>query len=294
MTYRDTMANRGGEYGHERIPDDLDTLQNLDDWEIADGEPDPRGYDLIGRDGEKIGTIENLLASPTTQRVYFAIVDTGGWFNNKRFALPLREISFDTDRSQARGPYTKAQFEAAPEYVEGTRDYDRYYSYWTGPSMAGAHEGYVEGTTVGREAERTVDAGVGEVRIPVTEETAEVHKERREAGFISVRKRTDVETKHISEPVTRTRVVAETREVPAGEQYAYDPNATTLREGEELRVPVVEEELVVEKKPRVTKEVVVRTQAETEQVERDVELRREEVEVEEEGDVEVARPPRRR
>jgi uncharacterized protein (TIGR02271 family) len=288
------MANRGHDYGYESIPDDLDALQNLSDWEIADGEPDPRGFDVIGADGEKIGTIENLLASPTTERVYFAIVNTGGWFNNKQFALPMRDLRFDTDRGQAYGPYTRAQFEAAPEYVEGTRDYNRYYGYWTGPSMAGAHEGSVEGTTVGRETERRIEAGAGELRVPVTEETAEVHKERREAGFITLRKRVETETQHISEPVMHTRVVAETREVPAGEQYAYDADATTLREGEELRVPIVEEELIVEKRPRVTKEVVVRTQAETEQVERDVELRREEVEVEEEGDVDVERPARRR
>jgi stress response protein YsnF len=50
-------------------------------------------------------------------------------------------------------------------------------------------------------------------------------------------------------------------------------------------VPVVTEEVKVEKVPRVTEEVVIRTRPETEQVERDVQLRRERVEVEEEGDV---------
>jgi len=79
----------------------------------------------------------------------------------------------------------------------------------------------------------------GEVRVPVTEETAQVRKEEREVGQVGLRKEVEVETQRISEPVTQTRVVAERRAVPAGEQYVADPNATTLREGETLKVPVV-------------------------------------------------------
>jgi stress response protein YsnF len=59
------------------------------------------------------------------------------------------------------------------------------------------------------------------------------------------------------------------------------------REGETLRVPVVKEELKVEKVPRVTEEVVLRTETQTRQVQQDVQLRRERVNVQEEGDAEV-------
>jgi uncharacterized protein (TIGR02271 family) len=130
------------------------------------------------------------------------------------------------------------------------------------------------------------DVPSGEIRVPVTDETVEVRKEQRQVGEVAVRKEAEVETQHISEPVTQTRVVAERREVPAGAAYTADPNAAVLREGETLRVPVVTEELKVEKVPRVTEEVIIRTRPETEQVERDVQLRHERVEVEEEGDVE--------
>jgi uncharacterized protein (TIGR02271 family) len=82
-------------------------------------------------------------------------------------------------------------------------------------------------------------------------------------------------------------VEVERHAVAAGDQYPLDADATTLREGETLRVPVVKEELKVEKVPRVTEEVIVRTVPETQQVERDVQLRRERVEVDEEGDADV-------
>jgi len=127
----------------------------------------------------------------------------------------------------------------------------------------------------------------GEIRVPVTEETAQVRKTEREVGEVGVRKEVDVETQHISQPVTQTRVVTERHAVPAGQAYAADADATVLREGETLRVPVVKEELIVEKVPRVVEEVVVRTEAQTQQVERDVQLRHERVEVDEEGEAEV-------
>jgi len=133
---------------------------------------------------------------------------------------------------------------------------------------------------------RTVTTA-GEVRVPVTEETAQVRKEERQVGEVGIRKEVDVETQRIAEPVIQTRVDVERRAVPAGEQYAVDPNTTTLREGETLRVPVVKEELKVEKVPRVVEEVVLRTEQETTQAERDIQLRHERVEVDEEGEAEV-------
>jgi len=125
-----------------------------------------------------------------------------------------------------------------------------------------------------------------EIRVPVTEETAQVRKEQRQVGEVAVSKSVDVETEHISEPVTRTRVDVERRAVPAGQEAAYDERATPLTEGDTIRVPIVEEELVVEKVPRVTGEVVIRKETETRQVEQDVELRRERVDVDQDTDEE--------
>jgi len=118
-----------------------------------------------------------------------------------------------------------------------------------------------------------------EIRVPVTEETAEIRKEQRQVGEVAVSKTVDVETQHISEPVTRTHVEVERRAVPADQQAVYNASATPLAEGDTIRVPIVEEELVVQKVPRVTGEVVIHKETETRQVEQDVELRRERVDV---------------
>lgn len=136
-------------------------------------------------------------------------------------------------------------------------------------------------------AEPRATTATEEIRIPVAEETAEVRKEQRQVGQVTLHKQVEVETRRISEPVTRTRVDVERRVVPADQQAAAAANATPLAEGDTIRVPIVEEELVVQKVPRVTGEVVVRKETETRQAEQDVELRHERVEVEEEEEAEV-------
>lgn len=50
----------------------------------------------MGDDGEKIGKIDSLLASPSARKAYFAVVDTGGRSQRKLLLVPLAAISFDS------------------------------------------------------------------------------------------------------------------------------------------------------------------------------------------------------
>jgi uncharacterized protein (TIGR02271 family) len=114
------------------VPDDLRRLRGHEVYEIAEGDIDPRGWDLIGRDGEKIGKVDSLLVSPSARKAYFAVVEAGGWLQHKLFAIPLTSINFDRYQKSARAPYLKKNFQGGPEYRESDRDYQRYYEYWTG------------------------------------------------------------------------------------------------------------------------------------------------------------------
>jgi uncharacterized protein (TIGR02271 family) len=114
------------------IPNDLRRLRGDEVYKIAERDIDPRGWDLIGRDGEKIGKIDSLLVSPSARKAYFAVVGTGSWLPHRLFAIPLANINFDYSQKSARAPYLKRQFQGAPEYRESDLDYRRYYEYWTG------------------------------------------------------------------------------------------------------------------------------------------------------------------
>jgi uncharacterized protein (TIGR02271 family) len=114
------------------IPNDLRRLRDIEGFEIVEGDIDPRGWELIGRDGEKIGKIDGLLVSPSARRAYFAVVNTGGWLQNKLFAIPLSSISFDRYQKTAQAPFLKKQFHDAPEYRESDSNFQRYNDFWTG------------------------------------------------------------------------------------------------------------------------------------------------------------------
>ena len=70
-----------------------------------------RGRDLVGRDGEKIGTLEEIYLDIRSGRPEWATVDTG-LFKAKHSFVPL------ADAEPARGnvvvPYSKGQVKEAP------------------------------------------------------------------------------------------------------------------------------------------------------------------------------------
>ena len=121
-------------------------------------------------------------------------------------------------------------------------------------------------------------------RIQLREEELRATKEPVKAGDVRVRKDVVTEEKTLEVPVTRAEVVIE-REPARGR-----PASGSIKEGEEIRVPLVEEEVRVEKQPVVKEEISVgkRKVQETETV-RDT-VRREEARIEESGASRVRKP----
>jgi len=121
--------------------------------------------------------------------------------------------------------------------------------------------------------------------IQVKEERLHAEKRPVETGEVRVRKEVQTETKNIEVPVQREEVVIE--RTPVQGRAASDIAAGDIREGEELRIPVREEQVNVSKEAVVTEEVKVgkRVVQDTERVAGQV--RKEEVRVEKEGDVDV-------
>jgi uncharacterized protein (TIGR02271 family) len=120
-----------------------------------------------------------------------------------------------------------------------------------------------------------------EFRVRRTEEELRVGTREREVGAVRVRKR--VRTDHETIVVPKKRVEVTVERVPVeGEAVSTEGEAAGTRiEEDEIVVPVVEEEVVVEKRPVVKEEIRIRKEVveEIEEVEEDV--RREEVEVDE-------------
>jgi len=118
--------------------------------------------------------------------------------------------------------------------------------------------------------------------IEVKEEVLHAEKRPVQTGSVNVRKEVHTETKTIEVPVQREEVVIERTPV-----HGRAASGTTIREGEEIRIPVSEEQVDVSKQAVVTEEVKVgkRVVQDTEKVSGQV--RKEEVHVEQSGDVNV-------
>jgi len=122
--------------------------------------------------------------------------------------------------------------------------------------------------------------------IEVKEERLRAEKHPVETGEVTVRKEVHTETKTLEVPVQREEVVIERTPVH-GRRASEGVVAGDLREGEQIRIPVREDQVNVSKEAVVTEEVKVgkRVVQDTERVSGQV--RKEEVKVEQTGDVDV-------
>jgi len=140
--------------------------------------------------------------------------------------------------------------------------------------------------TSGFDRSEYADSGTqADQRLQLRGEMLRTYKERIGKGEVRLRKEVVSENRSVDVPVTREEVVIE--RVSAGEAGPASGNIDDIGEGQEIRIPVSEERVRVEKQPVVTGEVRVGKRAvqDTQRVNETV--RREEAHVEKEGDVNV-------
>jgi uncharacterized protein (TIGR02271 family) len=125
-------------------------------------------------------------------------------------------------------------------------------------------------------------AGEGQT-IALHGELLRVHKERVQRGEVRVRKEVVTEPQTVEVPVSREELVVERRDVPEGTPLPAANAENAFRQSGEIRVPLTEEQVRVEKQPRVREEVAIgkREVPGTKRVEENV--RSERLSVEEEG-----------
>lgn len=108
-----------------------------------------------------------------------------------------------------------------------------------------------------------------EERIPIVEETAVVEKRTVETGRVRVRTLVDERAELLRDAITREDV--EVTRVPVNQPVDALPGVRT--EGDTTIVPLVEEQLVVEKRLVVREEIHIRRRTSVEPVEQEVTLR---------------------
>jgi uncharacterized protein (TIGR02271 family) len=281
-------------------------LLKLDDFdpnyrETFEGD-DVKGLGVYTEGDEKIGTVSDVLVDENGHFRYL-VVDLGFWIFGKKVLLPIgrSRIDYNADRVYAIG-MTREQAENLPEYSDRmTVDYDYEERvrgvYRTRPVEASAPvDTTADYSTYNRDTynyEREPNLfGLNDRNhqtFRLYEERLIANKNRYKAGEVAVGKRIETETARVSVPIEKERVVIE-RVTPAEAGTPVNPGEVAFQEGEVARVELYEETPDIHKEAFVREEVRVKKVVDRDTVETQETIRREELDVNTDGNPMVDQP----
>jgi uncharacterized protein (TIGR02271 family) len=266
------------------------------------------GYEVYDRDGDKIGKVDDLFVDEHDQPEYIG-VKMGLLGLQGTSLIPIELARVDENDRRIEVLVDKAQVKEGPSFNDDediTPDYEqRVYSHYglqraqTGGEQRGGYGDYYgdddeagkvgpgmrEGDTEtgefrGHSAE---DEGVhqshgsdledeDELRVQRTEEELRTGTREREAGSLNVRKRVRTDREQVRVPTRREEVSVE--RVPVNEERT----GTEIGE-DEVSMPVVEEEVVTDKRAVAKEEVRVRKDVVQDEQVVEEDVRKEEVDI---------------
>ncbi len=99
------------------------------DYEIADGEPDIRGWDIKNNRGTRIGEVHEVLFNPSTRKVRYIVAE----LEPRIFGVARREILIPIGLAELHEKedevylpeLTLSQLDAAPDYIKDGFNFDR-------------------------------------------------------------------------------------------------------------------------------------------------------------------------
>ena len=257
----------------------LARLDELDDYEVADGEPDVRGWEVRLANGDEIGEVEELVVDPAAMEVRYLEVKVKhellGTEDDELVLIPIGAARLDeddddvfVDRLPAGGLRGAPRLGDAPLTLDHARLAMAYFLGQDAQAGSADHARFLGKRRAGRE---------NTAYITRSEEQLAVGKRTVEQGEVEVRK--SVDTAHVSRqvPTKHEEVTVERRSASPGTSAS--PTIGT----DEIRIPLMGEEVVVDKRTVPVEELVIskRVVADTETVEAD--LKRERVDIDRTG-----------
>ena len=283
------------------------------------GGDDIKSFTVYDRGGsDKIGSVHDIIVDDTGKFRYL-VIDTGFWIFGKKVLLPVGRASIDysQERIYAKG-LTKEQAENLPEYDDNmTVDYDyeervrkvyrgvEYNDNDTVRLNEAETQGYDSGAYNATSTSTATSTGNadgydkyptlyshdhdiekveanGRQTLKLYEERLIANKERFKAGSVTISKHVETETANISVPVEKEKIVIERTNVSDGRVVSAEE--ATFADTEVTRVEVFEETANIQKQAFVREEINVRKEVQQETVTAKETIRREELDVETEGD----------
>ncbi len=256
------------------------------------GGDDIKGYDVYTETDEKIGSVYDALVDESGSFRYF-VIDTGFWVFGKKVLVPIGSVQLDYDRHRVYVTgMTKEEAESMPEYSDNmTIDYDyeervrNVFRPTTATASAAsattAQSAYTRDTYNYDHDQSLYQAKEQPPRIRLYEERLLANKTRQKTGEVAIGKHVETETAQVSVPVEKERVIIERTSPTDTSQVAVD--ATAFHDGEVARMEIYEETADIQKQAFVREEVTIRKEVERDTVEAQETLRREELDINTDG-----------
>ncbi len=274
-------------------------------------------YTVYDMHYEKVGKIDDLFVDENDNPEYVGV--KMGFLGTRSTLIPVdivrvndqrRIVEVAADKETVKnGPTFSDDREITPEFERQVLDhyrvetrqasmereaYGAYYPSATSGEQVDLQPGERAGTITGDvERERPVSpehqgpakrgtdrTAEDEIRVQRSEEELVVGTREREAGAVKVRKRVRTDRERLTVPKKREEVSVE--QVPVNEE-GRRREASEVRivdEDDEIRIPILEEEVVVEKRPVVKEEIRLRKDVVEEEEIVEADVRKEEVDVE--------------
>jgi photosynthetic reaction center H subunit len=106
-------------------------LDDLDDYEVAEGDPDIEGWEVIASDGKEIGKIKNLLADASAMKVRYIDVDLDRDLvrdrDDSHVLIPVGQVRvIEEDKRVMAESMSSSDVVGLPAYTGGpvTREYE--------------------------------------------------------------------------------------------------------------------------------------------------------------------------
>ncbi|MDJ0695885.1 DUF2382 domain-containing protein [Mastigocoleus sp. MO_188.B34] len=246
---------------------------------------DIKDFSVYSEADEKVGSIHDVIVDGTGRFRYF-IIDTGFWVFGKKVLLPIGRatIDYNEKRVYAVG-LRKDAADRLPEYNDDmVIDFDyeervRAAYRNTGGSVLPAYDS--TNYSYDSEPELYQTDEKNHQNLKLYEERLVASKDRFRTGAVTIGKKVETETAEVVVPIEKERVIIE--RTASSETQAVAPGTVDFKEGEVARVEVYEESANIEKQAFVREEVSVRKEVEKDSVEAKEKLRREELEVDVDG-----------
>lgn len=98
--HRDRQRDAAGVGPYARDAERLVRLSDLGKWDVAEGEPDIRGWEVRTVGGRELGKIKELLVDPDAGEVVMLDVDLSG--SDRHALVPLRIVEIDRPKRVVR------------------------------------------------------------------------------------------------------------------------------------------------------------------------------------------------